>query len=127
MPLKCLSLGGQLLLPQPAYQMDMQKKQVGRAFADWLDFIGGNMANGVGGEGASLTSWTKSPLLAIRVLQDPGAYSSTATLRFELKDDLVAGDHAELVVWVIHQRVMEAFFENGETFPSRILVDDVLN
>ena len=89
-------LGGQLLLPQPAYQMDMQKKQVGRAFADWLDFIGGNMANGVGGEGASLTSWTKSPLLAIRVLQDPGAYSSTATLRFELKDDLIADDHAEL-------------------------------
>jgi hypothetical protein len=121
------SLGGQLLLPQPAYQMDMQKKQVGRAFADWLDFIGGNMANGVGGEGASLTSWTKSPLLAIRVLQDPGAYSSTATLRFELKDELIADDHAELVVWVIHQRVMEAFFENGETFPSRILVDDVLN
>ena len=44
------------------------------------------------------------------------------------KDDLIADDHAELVVWVIHQRVMEAFFENGETFfPSRILVDDLLN
>ena len=121
------SLGGQLILPQPAYQMDMQNKQVGRAFADWIDFIGGSYANGIGGEGASLTSWTKSPLLAVRCLQDPGAYSSTATLRFELKNALDAGDSAELVVWIIHQRVLEAFFESGETFPSRVLVDDVLN
>ena len=33
----------------------------------------------------------------------------------------------ELVVAVIHQRVFEAFWENSETFPSRIVVDDVLN
>ena len=83
--------------------------------------------NGVGGEGASITSWTKSPLLAVRCLQDPGAYSSTATLRFELKTALTGGDQAELVVWIVHQRVLEAFYESGETFPSRVIVDDVLN
>lgn len=33
----------------------------------------------------------------------------------------------ELVVGVIHQRVLEAFWSDGETFPSRIVVDDVLN
>ena len=121
------ALGGSLLLPQPAYNMDMQNKQVGRAFADWLSFIGGSAMNGVGGEGASITSWTKSPLLAIRCLQEPGAYSSTATLRFDLKTALNAGDNAELVVWIVHQRVLECFFESGETFPSRVVVDDVLN
>ena len=33
----------------------------------------------------------------------------------------------ELVVAVIHQRVFEAFWNDGETFPSRVVVDDVLN
>ena len=67
---------GALQLPQPAYQLDMSNKQVGRAFADWLSFTGGSYSNGVGGEGSSLTSWTKSPLIAVRCLQDPGAYAS---------------------------------------------------
>ena len=33
----------------------------------------------------------------------------------------------ELVVGVIHQRVFEAFWSEGETFVNRIVVDDVLN
>jgi hypothetical protein len=33
----------------------------------------------------------------------------------------------ELVVGIIHQRVFEAFWNDGETFPSRVVVDDVLN
>ena len=33
----------------------------------------------------------------------------------------------ELVVYCVHQKVFEAFWEQGQTFPSRVLVDDVLN
>ena len=66
-------------LPMPAFELDMESKAVGRSFSDWLSFIGGSYANGVGGEGASLTSWTRSPLIAVRMLQDPGAYASTLT------------------------------------------------
>ena len=80
---------GALQLPQPAYLMDMRDKQVGRAFADWLSFTGGSYANGVGGEGSSLTSWTKSPLIAVRVLQDPeplvgGTHETTGAARATL-------------------------------------------
>ena len=105
----------------------MSNKQVGRAFADWLSFTGGSYSNGVGGEGSSLTSWTKSPLIAVRCLQDPGAYASTATLRFDLKAAITADDNAELVLWCIHSKVFEAFWDGSETFPSRVVVDDVLN
>ena len=106
--------------------MDMSDKQVGRAFADWLSFTGGSYANGVGGEGSSLTSWTKSPLIAVRVLQDPGSYASTATLRFTTETALDAGDSAELCLWCIHSKVLECFWDSAETFPSRVVVDDVL-
>ena len=37
---------GALQLPQPAFQLDMQNKACGRAFSDWLSFIGGSYANG---------------------------------------------------------------------------------
>jgi hypothetical protein len=47
-------------------------------------------------------------------------------LRFTLDTALDAADDAELVVWAVHSRVLEMFWE-GETFPSRVLVDDVLN
>ena len=118
---------GALQLPQPAYQLNMEGKAVGRAFADWLSFIGGSYANGVGGEGASLTSWTKSPLIAVRMLQDPGAYASTLTLRFNLKAALDAADNAELVLWTISSEVVEMFWDGGETFPNRVIKDSVLN
>ena len=118
---------GALQLPQPAFQLDMQNKECGRAFADWLSFIGGSYANGVGGEGASLTSWTKSPLIAVRMLQDPGAYASTLTLRFNTKIDLAAEDHPELVLWTISSEVVEMFWDSQETFPSRVIKDSVLN
>jgi len=118
---------GALQLPQPAYQLNMEGKAVGRSFADWLSFIGGTYANGVGGEGASLTSWTKSPLIAVRMLQDPGAYASTLTLRFNTKTALDAGDNAELVLWTISSEVVEMFWGSGETFPDRVIKDSVLN
>ena len=118
---------GALQLPQPAYQLNMEGKAVGRAMADWLSFIGGTYANGVGGEGASLTSWTKSPLIAVRMLQDPGAYVSTLTLRFTTKTALAAEDNAELVLWTISSEVVEMFWDSGETFPSRVIKDSVLN
>jgi hypothetical protein len=82
---------------------------------------------------ANLTGWTKAPILAYRVLQDPGAYADTLTLRFNLKTAVGPADATEaqlrlrdptkkpylempeLVVGVIHQRVFEAFWGNGET------------
>ena len=58
-------------------------------------------------------------------LQDPGSYASTAIIRMETKADL--GTDAELVVACVHQKVFEAYWQDGETFPSRVVVDDVLN
>ena len=114
---------GALQLPQPAYKLDIESRQFGRLFADWLSFTGGSASNGVGAD--SLTEFAKSVLIPIRVLQDPGSYASTATLRFETKAALPA--NTELVLWVIHQRVFEAFWEQGQSQPSRVIVDDVLN
>ena len=141
---------GALTLPQPATELDMSEKQVGRAFADWLSITGGGPTNGNGGALANLTGWTSAPILGYRILQDPGAYADTLTLRFDLKsalnsvvaqtahpddDELKAGattrypyqEMPELVVAVIHQRVFEAFWNDSDTFPSRIVCDDVLN
>ena len=120
---------GNLQLPQPGYQMQIENLQMGRLFADWLSVTGGSASNGVGGEGSSLTSFADSPLIAIRCLQDPGSYASTATWRFTIDpaNPIVDADNAELVMWVVHQRVAEFFYQSGETFPNRVIVDDVLN
>ena len=75
---------------------------------------------------------------ALQEGKDPGAYADTLTLRFDLKTGLISTDlptdaelrlrdptkkpykeMPELVVGVIHQRVFEAFWSEGETFPSR--------
>ena len=124
----------------------MSEIQCGRAFADWLSATGGSATNGNGGAMASLSEWTKAPILAYRILQDPGAYADTLTLRFDLKTALSATDMPtddqlrvrdpdkkpykampELVVGVVHQRVFEAFYDGPDTFPTRVVVDDVLN
>ena len=120
---------GNLQLPQPGYQMQIENLQMGRLFADWLSVTGGSASNGVGGEGSSLTSFADSPLIAIRCLQDPGSYASTATWRFTIDPakPIADADNAELVMWVVHQRVAEFFYQSGETFPNRVIVDDVLN
>ena len=67
-----------------------------------------------------------SVILAARVLQDPGSYASTATVRFTTKADIEDTDNAELVFWVISTRVLECFWSQGETFPDRVIVDSVL-
>ena len=61
------------------------------------------------------------------MLQDPGAYASTLTLRFNTKADLAATDHPELVLWTISSEVVEMFWDSQETFPSRVIKDSVLN
>jgi hypothetical protein len=43
----------------------------------------------------------------------------------ETKGNLPA--NSELVLWVIHSKVVEAFWQQGEIFPNRVIVDDVLN
>ncbi len=122
--IKTLSMSlGSLQLPIPAYQINIAKHEYGRLFADWLSFTGGSASNGVGAD--SLTEFATSPLFAFRVLQEPGAYASTATIRMQMHELADADD--ELVVWAIHQRVFEAFWSEGESFPSRVVVDDVLN
>jgi hypothetical protein len=35
--------------------------------------------------------------------------------------------NSELVLWVIHSKVFEAFWQQGEIFSNRVIVDDVLN
>ena len=109
--------------------MQIENLQMGRLFADWLSVTGGSASNGVGGEGSSLTSFAESPLIAIRCLQDPGSYASTATWRFTIDpaNPIADADNAELVMWVVHQRVAEFFYQDNETFPNRVIVDDVLN
>jgi hypothetical protein len=119
----------------------MSEKQVGRAFADWLSLTGGGATNGNGKALANLTGWTSAPILGYHILQDPGSYADTLTLRFDLKTALnsvvaqtahptdtelkaSAADRypykemPELVVAVIHQKVFEAFWADNETFPS---------
>ena len=139
---------GALQLPQPAAELNMSEIQVGRAFADWLSMTGGSATSGNGGAFANMSDWARQPLLGYRILQDPGAYADTLTLRFDLKNQLVSDstqmptddelrvrdpaklpykEMPELVVGVIHQRVFEAFWSEGETFVNRIVVDDVLN
>eukprot|EP01048_Picozoa_sp_COSAG05_P004531 COSAG05_NODE_248_length_12946_cov_85.003737_6_plen_509_part_00 len=123
--IKTLSLAlGSLQLPIPAYQLNFSKHQFGRLFADWLSFTGGSASNGVGGD--SMTEFAKSPLAAFRVLQEPGAYASTAIVRMETNGANVDAN-TEMVLWCIHQKVFEAFWSDGETFPSKVVVDDVLN
>ena len=122
---KTLSLAlGSLQLPIPAYQLNFSKHQFGRLFADWLSFTGGSASNGVGGD--SMTEFAKSPLAAFWILQEPGAYASTAIVRLET-NGANTDNNTEMVLWCIHQKVFEAFWSDGESFPSRVVVDDVLN
>jgi hypothetical protein len=114
---------GSLILPRPSTPLDMANHQIGRLFADWLSFTGGSYSSGVGGD--SLTEFVQSPLVPFRILQSKGEYSSTALIRLETKGDLPA--NSELVLWVIHSKVFEAFWQQGEIFPNRVIVDDVLN
>eukprot|EP01045_Picozoa_sp_COSAG04_P033646 COSAG04_NODE_7046_length_1203_cov_1.332428_1_plen_222_part_10 len=79
---------------QPAAELDMSEIQAGRAFADYISAIGGDASSGNGGALASLSSWTKAPLLAYRILQEPGAYADTLTLRFDLKKALRTGSES---------------------------------
>ena len=80
-------------------------------------------SNGVGAD--NITEFCKSPLLAFRILQEPGSYASTATVRLDTSANV--GTDCELVCAAIHQKVFEAYWQDGETFPSRVVVDDVLN
>ena len=73
-----------------------------------------------------MSEFAKSPLAAFRVLQEPGAYASTAIVRMET-DGTEMDTSTEMVMWCIHQKVFEAFWSDGETFPSKVVVDDVLN
>ena len=58
--------------------------------------------------------------------QEPGAYASTAIVRMET-DGVDMDTSTEMVMWCIHQKVFEAFWNDGETFVSKVIVDDVLN
>ena len=79
---------GSLILAQPAYELNMSDRSVARAYADYLSAVGAGPSSD---RGQSMTEWcsTLGPILAFRVLQEPGSYASTLTLRFNLKNALI--------------------------------------
>ena len=62
-----------------------------------------------------------TPAAIAAAAEEAGATPAAAALA------AAAAAAAKLVVGVIHQRVFEAFWSEGETFVNRIVVDDVLN
>jgi hypothetical protein len=118
---------GSLSLPQPAYVLDFESRSAQRAFQDYCSFIGGDKSNGVGA--MSYSEWCKSPLICMRVLQNPQEYASTLTVRFSLKaaGGFLAGTQAELLVFCLHSKVFEAEWAQGESNPSRVVVDEILS
>ena len=113
---------GSLSLPQPAYDLDLPNRRAGRAFADYISFVGGDHKDGTGAMG--YTEWCESPLLCFRILQNPGEYSSTLTLRFTTQNAVAAG--TTLTVFCLHSKVFEAEWNQGESMPSKVLVDEIL-
>jgi hypothetical protein len=77
----------------------------------------------------SYSEWCKSPLICMRVLQNPQEYASTLSVRFSLKDanGFGAGTQAELLVFCLHSKVFEAEWQQGESNPSRVVVDEILS
>ena len=118
---------GSLSLPQPAYVLDFESRSAQRAFQDYCSFIGGDKSNGVGA--MSYSEWCKSPLICMRVLQNPQEYASTLTVRFSLKaaGGFLAGTQAELLVFCLHSKVFEAEWAQGESNPSKVVVDEILS
>ena len=62
-------------------------------------------------------------------IESSGLHSNGYTLVNDMlwRNYIYYKEMPELVVGIIHQRVFEAFWNDGETFPSRVVVDDVLN
>jgi hypothetical protein len=118
---------GSLSLPQPAYVLDFEERSAQRSFQDYCSFIGGDKSNGVGA--MSYSEWCKSPLICMRVLQNPQEYASTLTARFSLKapGGFPAGTQAELLVVCLHSKVFEAEWGQGESNPSKVVVDEILS
>ena len=118
---------GSLSLPQPSYVLDFESRSAQRAFQDYCSFIGGDKSNGVGA--MSYSEWCKSPLICMRVLQNPQEYASTLTVRFSLKaaGGFLAGTQAELLVFCLHSKVFEAEWAQGESNPSKVVVDEILS
>ena len=120
-----LSLGS-LSLPQPSYELNFDKRRTGRAYADYCSFIGGDAKNGVGG--MSYSEWSKAPLLCFRILQNPHEYANTATVRFACHEPVAdVADNISLVMFCLHSKVFEAEWSEGESNPSKVLVDEVLS
>jgi hypothetical protein len=113
---------GSLSLPQPSYDLDLPNRRAGRAFADYISFIGGDHKDGTGAMG--YTEWCESPLLCFRILQNPGEYSSTLTLRFTTQNAVAPG--TTLTVFCLHSKVFEAEWNQGESMPNKVLVDEIL-
>lgn len=114
---------GSLSLPQPSYDMDLPNRRAGRAFADYVSFIGGDHRDGTGAMG--YTEWCESPLLCFRILQNPGEYSSTISLKFSTQAQVDAG--TTLMVFCLHSKVFEAEWAEGSEQPTKVLVDEVLS
>jgi hypothetical protein len=113
---------GSLSLPQPNYMLDTRNLDAARAYGDFCSFVGGDHKDGT--SALSYSDWCKAPLLCFRVLQNPQEYSSTVNVTFTTHTASLASQ--SLLCFCLHSKVFEAEWNQGETNPSKILVDEIL-
>jgi hypothetical protein len=113
---------GTLSLPSPAYDLDLPQRRAGRAFADYVSFVGGDHRDGTGA--MSYTEWCESPLLCFRILQNPGEFSSTVSLKFTTQGQVPAG--TTLMLFCLHSKVFEAEWSDPGGMPTKVLTDEIL-
>jgi hypothetical protein len=113
---------GTLSLPSPAYDMDLPQRRAARSFADYVSFVGGDHRDGTGA--MSYTEWCESPLLCFRILQNPGEFSSTVSLKFTTQGQVPAG--TTLMLFCLHSKVFEAEWSDPGGMPTKVLTDEIL-
>ena len=113
---------GSLSLPQPNYMIDTRNLDAARAYGDFCSFVGGDHKDGT--SALSYSEWCKAPLLCFRVLQNPQEYSSTVNVTFTTHTASLTSQ--SLLCFCLHSKVFEAEWNQGETNPSKVLVDEIL-
>ena len=113
---------GSLSLPQPNYMLDTRNLDAARSYADFCSFVGGDHKDGT--SALSYSDWCKAPLLCFRVLQNPQEYSSTVNVTFTTHTASLTSQ--SLLCFCLHSKVFEAEWQQGESNPSKVLVDEIL-
>eukprot|EP01045_Picozoa_sp_COSAG04_P013174 COSAG04_NODE_919_length_9421_cov_5.695130_8_plen_526_part_00 len=113
---------GQYVAPSPSYELNLPQRKAGRAFADFVDFVGGTARDGAGG--FSYNEFCDAPCFSFRLLQPKGTYSPTITARLELLGNAAA--NSQLMVACVHSRVCEMYWQDGGSLPSKVTIDEVV-